>query len=173
MELDSVNLKEVGNRLIQTEQKADIRILNSTLENSNSGIILDDSSLLMKNSTFSQLGSMGGRQDGICVKGVNPVSLSIENSTFSDNVGDQIGCLSLSCSVSKNCSYSIVDSTFSNNSASLKGGAIYYDSFRPNITNSTFLNNSAIYGPDVAGYPIKIVQEDGSSTITYEEVASG
>lgn len=54
------------------------------------------------------------------------------------------------------------------------GGAVYYDSWRPTIENSTYTSNSAVYGPDIASYPIKIIMQ-GSSTdeITFNNVGSG
>lgn len=47
---------------------------------------------------------------------------------------------------------------FSSNTATNKGGAIYYDLYRPILQNNTFANNSASYGNDLASYPVKIVQ---------------
>ena len=41
-----------------------------------------------------------------------------------------------------------------NNVAMANGGAIYFDAFKPDIINCLFLNNSAIYGNDIASYPV-------------------
>lgn len=43
------------------------------------------------------------------------------------------------------------------------GGAIYYDSHRPSLSNITFTNNSGLYGPNIASYPIKIIERGSSN----------
>lgn len=50
----------------------------------------------------------------------------------------------------------ISQSVFINNSATFQGGAIKYDVFRPFLQDNIFLNNTALYGPDIASYPIKV-----------------
>jgi predicted outer membrane repeat protein len=77
------------------------------------------------------------------------------NSSFINNTHPFGGALYLTCPDfnEKECQFFISDSTFIANSASLKGGAIYYDTYKPFLTNNTFLNNSAPYGPDLASYP--------------------
>lgn len=42
------------------------------------------------------------------------------------------------------------------NVAVSKGGGIYYGYKRPQLANTTFKDNSALYGPDLASYPVKI-----------------
>lgn len=60
-----------------------------------------------------------------------------------------------------------------NNSAVDQGGAIYYDSFRPDFLNDTFSSNYAVYGPNIASYPVKIiVQNSSSDDITLSNVGS-
>lgn len=59
------------------------------------------------------------------------------------------------------------------------GGAIYYDSYRPSLNNITYVNNSAVYGFNIASYPIKIIKlgssnnsielNDVGSSITYTD----
>lgn len=54
------------------------------------------------------------------------------------------------------------------------GGGIYYDLYRPKLNNNIFENNSAIYGPDIASYPIKIKMINISSDdIMFDELVSG
>ena len=36
------------------------------------------------------------------------------------------------------------------------GGAIYYPEVRPQLTNCTYTNNTAPYGPNIASYPVKV-----------------
>jgi predicted outer membrane repeat protein len=51
---------------------------------------------------------------------------------------------------------------FESNSATIKGGAIYYDYKRPVFENVTYVNNLADYGPNIASYPVKILLNDSS-----------
>ena len=151
-----------------------VSVLNSTFESSVNGLFSESSTVSIEDSTFRNLGNTGTPEDGVCLSLQDSPTVTITNSTFSDNKGDQIGCVSLLCALSKNCVYSISDSTFSNNPATLKGGAIYYDSFRPTITNTNFLNNKAVYGENIAGYPVRIAYGNNKETsITYEDIASG
>ena len=42
------------------------------------------------------------------------------------------------------------------NNEAASGGAIMYKNQRPKIINATFMNNKAIYGVDLASYPIHL-----------------
>jgi hypothetical protein len=55
---------------------------------------------------------------------------------------------------------------FQHNQANDKGGAIYYDSYRPDISEVQFLNNSAKYGNNIASYPVSIKGVSNFSNIT-------
>ena len=80
----------------------------------------------------------------------------------------------MSCSVTSVCSYDISDSTFNDSVAEVKGGAVYYDLYRPIFNNNTFSNNSAQYGHNIASYPIKIKLKDTSTDqIILQNVVSG
>ena len=59
----------------------------------------------------------------------------------------------------------MVNSIFTKNSATTNGGAILYDFFKPKLSGNTFTNNSAQYGPDVAGYPVKVAAQDVPSQV--------
>ena len=48
------------------------------------------------------------------------------------------------------------NSTFINNTAVEAGGAIAYDLYPPELEDNYFVNNTAVYGPDIASYPYKI-----------------
>jgi predicted outer membrane repeat protein len=68
----------------------------------------------------------------------------------------------------------ITNSLFNFNTARTQGGAIYYDTYRPEMTNVVFASNSARYGKDIASYPIKIVDATTlSSNITLSDMVSG
>ena len=44
-----------------------------------------------------------------------------------------------------------------------QGGAIYYDLYRPYMSNNKFQNNEALYGNNIASYPVKIRLKDSES----------
>ena len=51
---------------------------------------------------------------------------------------------------------------------------MYYDFRRPELTNVTFSKNNALYGNDVASYPVRIVNYDRiNDPIILTNVASG
>jgi hypothetical protein len=85
-------------------------------------------------------------------------NISFFDCDFSNNSGETGGALYLECQQSKFWKTKIINSVFSNNTATNKGGAIYYDLYRPIMQNNTFANNSAPYGDDIASYPVKIVR---------------
>ena len=63
---------------------------------------------------------------------------------------------------------------FINNNAEVKGGAIYYNFKRPELEDLLFSNNSAIYGPDIASYAVRIAEVDNTSqNMTLNNLASG
>ena len=69
---------------------------------------------------------------------------------------------------------SVQDSIFTHNIAQENGGGIKYDVYRPTLMNNTFDNNTAVYGPNIASYPIKIKEKDTSSEqIVVNNIGSG
>ena len=61
-----------------------------------------------------------------------------------------------------------------NSVAEVKGGAMYYNLYRPELENNTYNNNIAQYGNDIASYPIKIKFTNTSSDlIVLDNIASG
>ena len=86
----------------------------------------------------------------------------IDRSGFINNsagTGDA-GALYLDCedSVTYSCNYNISNSVFHNNSAMINGGAIKYSYYKPNVTdNNTFTLNKAMYGSDMASYPVQMI----------------
>lgn len=85
----------------------------------------------------------------------------IDQSNFNNHTWDIGGALWLTCPIL----FNQIACNFTNNHAFIKGGAIFYDSFIPGLTNL------APYGNDLASYPCKINMLD---TSVYEiNVASG
>jgi predicted outer membrane repeat protein len=55
------------------------------------------------------------------------------------------------------CSLNVASTLFEQNGASVKGGAISYNFYKPILGEGVvFIENSAPYGPDVAGYPLML-----------------
>ncbi|CAI2375821.1 unnamed protein product [Moneuplotes crassus] len=126
---------------------------------------------LMKNSIFMKNGGTStayGPIENYSSK------IAIQNTTFSQNKARSGAGIAILCKKSTHCSTSLTDIIFDSNEATQKGGAIYYDVYRPIMTNITFNQNKAVYGENIASYPIKVVlSEELSDKIHLDEVASG
>ena len=93
------------------------------------------------------------------------VPVKIENSTFSSNSAKEGGAVYLESSFNENGKFKIYNSSFNSNKASLQGGAIKWDHYRPQLKDVTFTNNSALYGNDLASYPTAIIQVGSNSSV--------
>jgi hypothetical protein len=80
----------------------------------------------------------------------------LSKSAFKHNRAASGGGIRLICSDGKNCSSSLSESEFASNSASLNGGSFYWQTHLPVLANLTFSNNSAVYGPDIASFPVAL-----------------
>jgi hypothetical protein len=69
------------------------------------------------------------------------------------------------------CNSSIENTHFQGNMAMDQGGAISYHGYRPMVTNNTFMNNSALYGKDIASYPAYIAIDLKGKSLS--DLASG
>lgn len=70
----------------------------------------------------------------------------------------------------------IKDTVFDKNFAGISGGVIYYNYNKPEISNVTFVNNTAhYYGQEFASYPTRIGLVGSSETdpIILEDIGSG
>ena len=145
---------------------------NLYTENITEGIfLLEDSEIdLLQNSIFNGSGSdsyTGGAISSID-SNTTIVNTSILDSTSQIGAGARYYCNE------PYCANSLDNVTFMNCNAVEKGGAIFYDVFRPNMTNVTFSDNTAPYGPDIASYPVKMVINGTNSTsMTLTDVSSG
>ena len=90
-------------------------------------------------------------------------NVDIQNCTFRDNTAKNGGAIKISCNYRTPCTNKIIRSTFVNNTAHEDGGAVKYDSYPPILENNTFLNNTGVYGENIASYPVKIMQIQGDS----------
>ncbi|CAG9323995.1 unnamed protein product [Blepharisma stoltei] len=93
----------------------------------------------------------------------NNINIGIKNSKFLNNSATNLdsnsscttgqgGALYLASTVQ--VSISIKDSVFSDNNACLSGGAVQWYNSQPVISNLSFSNNSALYGDDLASFPL-------------------
>ena len=91
-----------------------------------------------------------------------------------NNTATKGGAIQIDCSLTRQCANTITNCTFTDNSAGIQGGAINYNMNPPVMSLNNFNNNSAVYGDNIASYPVKIVQADsGDSNIHIEGAASG
>ena len=66
------------------------------------------------------------------------------------------GAIMLSCLLFQSCPSVIQNNDFIGNVAEIKGGAITWQHSPSEFINNTFLNNSAVYGPNIASYAVKL-----------------
>ena len=67
-----------------------------------------------------------------------------------------------------------MDSTFIGNTAVRQGGALNYNYARPSLSHNFYQDNSALYGPNIASYPVKIKLFDSTQDEVYlNNVGSG
>ena len=138
-----------------------MQILSSTITeidmcNLTSGIYVKESSIgVFKNSKISSSGSTSTLYGGAL--NIQNSNSTMRNMTFENNIAQTGGAIHISCDTYDICQNIISDSTFSNNFAVQQGGAINYDFRRPDISNLEFINNQAAYGPNIASYPVRIV----------------
>eukprot|EP00347_Sterkiella_histriomuscorum_P014612 403360218 len=141
----------------------------------NRAVYLETSKLSVRSSYFRQTRA---RQQGGTIYAINTNVnvtnrqqnifnfLNIKFSSFVDNAASNGGAIQFACSTSAKCQYQIENNYFARNFASIKGGAIYYNKFKPKVyRNNTFVSNYAPYGPNIAGYPygVRVISYDNYS----------
>ena len=130
------------------------------------------STISIYDSTFVNLGSAElYKGAGLQIEDSN---LTVFRSSFENNSAQNGGAIYLSWKLKLFCSYNISSSSFKNNSAIYHGGAIYYDLFRPELSDNIYERNFAGYGSNIASYPIKIkIKDNDSDYIKLYDVGSG
>lgn len=88
-------------------------------------------------------------------------NVQVTNCSFTNNsaLTSSGGALYLDCGSATlyKCAYNISSTNFTQNSAELDGGAIKYTYYQPTISSdSNFVNNTALYGSDIASYAIEM-----------------
>ena len=161
-----INIVKTQVDLIDTVVVTDVeastmKILSSNVIDINgcnltSGIDIKQSSIgILQNTQISSSGSTNTLYGGAL--NIQNSNSTMRNMTFDYNIAKTGGAIHISCDTYGICQNIISDSTFSNNIAVKQGGAINYDFRRPELSNLTFINNQAAYGPNIASYPVRIV----------------
>ena len=130
----------------------------------------------LKNNEFTgNLGYSGGafESDG--------VDLTLESNQFANNTSaTNSGSFALTngnggagvirCEAPPKCSVKVSKNEFRHNTAAQSGGAIQWLETVPVFTDNTYESNLAIYGPDIASYPIILAPvSDSWSLLPYED----
>ncbi|CAI2375458.1 unnamed protein product [Moneuplotes crassus] len=156
-------------------RKSNIALIDQIdIKNCSEGFLIQLSTInLVQNSIFHQNGKsnllLGG---GIQME---DSSVSIRNSTFSNNIAYVGGAIYFSCSSTVLCYLNLSNNTFEHNSASFKGGALYYDYSRPIFGDSlVYTNNTANYGNNIASYAVKVTfANDSRAPLKLNDFGSG
>ena len=87
-------------------------------------------------------------------------NLTMSGCTFDSNKAVSGAGVYLECDfTSSTCAYDFEDSTFQLNEAATQGGAVFYQSYKPQMRAITLTDNTAPYGSDLASYPVQIVSD--------------
>lgn len=102
-------------------------------------------------------------------------NVTITDTLFDFNRGKLGGGIRIIWTKGDSCSTTLTNVTFKNNFATQLGGAIYYDIYRPVMTNVVFLNNTDSKGAnDVHSYPVRVVKAGTTSkNISINNIPSG
>ena len=146
---------------------------------STNGINVKDSIInKIMNSKFEFNGKGSSSQSDLSVKGgallLTNSNFTIESSLFYSNTAKYGAAIYISCQLIPICVASILNTTFANNVAQISGGGIMYDLHRPTFSNMFFDSNSALYGPNIASYAIKVrIGNSSENSVTMINAVSG
>lgn len=129
-------------------------------------------------STFANNGKGYSVLSQVSIKGgallIINSNFTVDSSLFDSNTANYGAAVYISCQLSPICVASISNTTFANNVAQNSGGGLMYDLYRPTLSSLVFSNNSALYGPNIASYPVKVKIGDTSiNTVTVNNAVSG
>ena len=166
-------LKNIPYTPISFKRSSISEIRNITVQNCTSGLFIGRTVINLL--TLSKFEKCGGTtiMKGAALE-IEKSNLTITESIFQENIASRGAAINIECAVNSQCSNSIINNTFTLNSATEKGGAILYNMNRPVFENNTFINNSALYGSNIASYATRIINmEDFLTKIEISEIASG
>jgi hypothetical protein len=138
------------------------------------GIVVQKSQIKeIRNSTFRDLGNQSVLKGGA----VNLIdsNVTIQEWVFENNTAVKGGAIYFEWTKNTKCFLNLNRSNFTSNYAHTAGGAIMYDAYRPDMSELNFENNTAIYGPNIGSYAIKLNfrGRDYNFNITLDDVTSG
>ena len=107
---------------------------------------------LFVNNSFFENNSANSKGGALFLLNQN---LLLENSIFINNKADYGGAICFTNAIGSQFEYNISSSIFKKNFAFVEGGAIKYEEDPFLNKNNTFEGNLAVYGNDIASYPIR------------------
>jgi hypothetical protein len=171
--LSSVSITDTNQIALKIED-TDVTLIESlNILRSSIGINLMSSSIgELKNSEFKDCGEVTNILGGGFYSEYS--NFTIHDTKFYNNTAEDGAAVTVICSINRQCNTSISNSTFENNTAIFKGGAIFYNMNRPQLTNNIYGNNTATYGNNIASYAVRIIDKNtGSNKINLYDYASG
>ena len=101
------------------------------------------------------------------------VSADVQSCVFANNTArtGSGGAFNLQCP-SLTCAVYFTSSMFSHNSAAVQGGSISWSHLKPVVTTTTFSDGSAVYGRDLASFPVRITIKSITGNATVESLGT-
>ena len=169
----NVTISNINTNIIHIPRSTVNLISNFHIYNASQGVQIKSSNIsMMQNCSFSYVGSSHVKQGGALY--LEDTHININNVKFENNKAESGGAIFMGCNAYDSCSSNIEHSKFTNNTAIEQGGAIYYNFKRPNLLSITYIGNQAMYGPNFASYPVRIIFDNLiSNAIRLTDVVSG
>jgi hypothetical protein len=159
--MNNVTLTNISHTAIKIQSSHIQNITNLTITSCKQAIFITDSAASLVNSTFEYIGGDSNLIGGALA--ITNSNITISTSLFNHNTAQSGAGISFQCSIHLACYSHISHSTFTNNIALVKGGAILFDLYPPVLVNNLFENNTALYGKDIASYPVRVIFANSSS----------
>ena len=172
LELENITILKISQLVIETSNSILSNVHMLQIQNWSQGIKAYSNSVLsISSSVFEHIGNSDIIYGG-AIQLLNS-NTTINGSNFNHCTAKQGGWIALLCDKEVVCSHNIKNSYFNENRATIKGGAIYFDLYRPILDKNVFDNNQAVYGNDIASYPVKVRLKDTDSNqfILYNAVS--
>lgn len=171
--IKNVSFHDSGQYSLYIDESVIQEINSLTIQDWDHGVYIDESTVtLLTNSNFERLGGTDFKHGGAII--IDNSNVTISNSSFSSNSAIEGGAIYYICSTSSYCSAAISNSTFTSNIAAESGGAVYYTLYRPEFSDNNYVNNTALYGPNIASYAVKIkIKSSNSDKMYFTNVGSG
>ena len=169
--ISNVTIKNIDQNAVNI-MSSNITTINGMVVDHTYGIFAKDCNIKqILNSTFTNNGRGVTAKNSISVVGggahFENTNFTLSFSTFYNNTSRNGAGLYIMWKLNPQWISSITNSTFSNNVAEVSGGGIMYNLYRPSFSYLTFINNSALYGPDIGSYAIKLEIENSTQNIIY------